>query len=163
VSLAQEFEPRRKSDRKARALALEAELPSMIRFLIPGGIVKDIVSAPNAPKAIGPYSQAVRAEGFVFVSGQIALDPDSGRLVEGDAIRQTGEVLENLKAILEAGGSSLDKVLKTTLYLKSIRDFDEVNEVYETYFHVAPPARATVEVSRLPKDACVEIDAVALA
>jgi 2-iminobutanoate/2-iminopropanoate deaminase len=135
----------------------------MVRYLIPGGIMKDIVSAPNAPKAIGPYSQAVRAEGFVFVSGQIALDPDSGRLVEGDAVRQTGQALENLKAVLEAAGSSLHKVLKTTLYLKSMHDFDAVNEVYETYFHIAPPARATVEVSRLPRDARVEIDAVALA
>ena len=125
--------------------------------------MKDIVSAVNAPKAIGPYSQAVRAEGLIFVSGQLGLDPDTGQLVEGSAIRQTGQALENLKAILEAGGSSLHKVLKTTLYLKSMRDFDEVNEVYETYFHAAPPARATVEVSRLPKDACVEIDAVALA
>ena len=125
--------------------------------------MKEIVSAPNAPKAIGPYSQAVKAHGFIFVSGQIGLDPESGELVEGGAIRQARQALENLRAILEAAGSSLDKVVKTTLYLKSIRDFDVVNEIYEMYFHVAPPARATVEVSRLPKDSVVEIDAVALA
>jgi 2-iminobutanoate/2-iminopropanoate deaminase len=149
--------------RRVQGVAVRAELPTMIRYRISEGIVKDIVSSPNAPKAIGPYSQAVRADGFIFVSGQIAVDPASGEVIDGGVLRQTRQTLENLRAILEAAGSSLHKVVKTTVYLNSMRDFEAMNEVYEMYFPVAPPARATVEVSRLPKNACVEIEAVALA
>jgi 2-iminobutanoate/2-iminopropanoate deaminase len=125
--------------------------------------VKEIVSTAHGPKAIGPYSQAVKANGFIFVSGQVAFDPATGQLVEGDIARQTERVMENLKGILEAAGSSLHKAVKTTVYLKDMNDFAAMNEAYGRYFPSAPPARATVEVARLPRDARVEIDVVALA
>ncbi len=123
---------------------------------------KRIIRTDQAPQAIGPYSQAVEANGFVFVSGQIALDPKTGALVEGDVKTQTRRVMENGKAILAATGCGMDKVVKTTIYLKNIGDFAAVNEVYGGYFPSDPPARATVEVSRLPKDVAVEIDFVAV-
>lgn len=125
--------------------------------------MKEIVSTPHGPKAIGPYSQAVRANGFIFLSGQIPFDPATGQLVEGDVARQTERVLQNLKAIVEAGGSSLEKAVKTTVFLKDMGDFAAMNEVYARYFPAAPPARSTVEVARLPRDVRVEIDLIALA
>src|SRR5215831_716507 len=125
--------------------------------------MKEVISTGKAPKAIGPYSQAIRANGFVFVSGQIPFDPATGELVAGDVAQQTTRVLENLKAILEAAGSSLDHVVKTGVFLKDINDFAAMNEVYARYFPKNPPARATVEVARLPRDVRVEIDLVALA
>jgi len=125
--------------------------------------MKEVISTAKAPKAIGPYSQAIRANGFVFVSGQIPFDPATGELVAGDVAQQTTRVLENLKAILEAAGSSLDHVVKTGVFLKDMNDFAAMNEVYARYFPKNPPARATVEVARLPRDVRVEIDLVALA
>lgn len=125
-------------------------------------IKREPVSTSSAPAAIGPYSQAIRAGGWVFLSGQIPLDPATGVLVDGDIAAQTRRVLDNLKAVLDASGSGLDQVVKTTIYLRDINDFPTVNQVYGTYFTGLPPARATVEVSNLPKNARVEIDAVAL-
>ncbi len=125
---------------------------------------RKVVSTQGAPKAIGPYSQAVRAGGLLFCSGQIPLDPATGEVVgQGDVAVQTRRCLENLKAVLEAGGSSLDKVVKTTVFLKDMNSFGRMNEVYGEFFPGDPPARAAVEVSRLPKDVLVEIQCVALA
>ncbi|MBI1790762.1 MAG: RidA family protein [Acidobacteria bacterium] len=121
-----------------------------------------IVATDSAPKAIGPYSQAVVASGLAFLSGQIPLDPATGQLVEGDIAEQTARVLDNLKAVLEACGSSLPQVVKTTVYLKDMGEFAKMNEVYARYFPEAPPARATVEAARLPRDVRVEIDLIAL-
>ena len=123
----------------------------------------DVISTDRGPRAIGPYSQAIRANGFLFLSGQVSLDPATQQLVQGGIAAQTTRVLENLKAILEAAGSSLARVVKTTVYLKDMNDFAAMNEVYARYFPSAPPARATVEVARLPKDARVEIELIALA
>jgi 2-iminobutanoate/2-iminopropanoate deaminase len=120
------------------------------------------VASDRGPKAIGPYSQAVKANGFVFLSGQIALDPETQQLVEGDVARQTERVLENLKGIVEAAGSSLQNVVKTTVFLKEMNDFAAMNEVYGRYFHARPPARSTVQVARLPRDVLVEIDLIAV-
>ena len=120
-----------------------------------------IISTPNAPAAIGPYSQAVVANGFAFLSGQIPLDPSTGQVVEGDIAVQTKQVLENLKAVLESCGAGLDKVVKTTVYLKDMGEFARMNEVYARYFPASAPARATVEASRLPRDVHVEIDCIA--
>jgi 2-iminobutanoate/2-iminopropanoate deaminase len=120
-----------------------------------------IIATDHAPKAIGPYSQAVVSNGFAFLSGQIPLDPLSGKLVEGDVAAQTVRVLKNIKAVLEASGSSLAQVVKTTVFLKDMDDFSQMNEIYATYFPNNPPARATVEVSRLPRDVKVEIDCIA--
>jgi 2-iminobutanoate/2-iminopropanoate deaminase len=122
--------------------------------------MKDIISTEKAPKAIGPYSQAVRANGFLFTAGQVALDPATGNVVEGDVAAQTARVMENLKAIVEAAGSRLEHAVKATVYLKDMGDFSAMNEVYGKYFSRNPPARSTVEVSRLPKDVRVEIDLV---
>lgn len=124
--------------------------------------MKKIIKTDNAPHAIGPYSQAIEANGFVFVSGQIALDPRTGQVVAGEVRDQTKRVMENGKAVIEAAGSDLSRVVRTTIYLKNIGDFAVVNEVYGSYFSVDPPARATVEVSRLPKDVLVEIDFIAV-
>jgi 2-iminobutanoate/2-iminopropanoate deaminase len=122
---------------------------------------KQAVSTVLAPAAIGPYSQAIRSGNLVFVSGQIPLDPVSGAIVEGDAAVQTARVLQSLAAILEAAGSSLRQVLKTTVYLKDLADFVKMNEVYARFFGDVPPARATVEVARLPRNVLVEIDLIA--
>ena len=123
--------------------------------------MRDAVSTPSAPAAIGPYSQAVRAGALLFVSGQIAIDPESGTLIEGDAAVQTHRVLRNLAAILEAAGSSFDRVVRTTVYLADMNDFSAMNEVYGTYFTAPAPARATIQAARLPKDARIEIDVIA--
>ncbi len=120
------------------------------------------VATDRGPKAIGPYSQAIRANGLVFLSGQIPLDPKTQQLVEGDVAAQTQRVLENLKGVVEAAGSSLQHVVKTTVFLADMNDFSAMNEVYARYFVNHPPARSTVEVSRLPKNARVEIDLIAL-
>jgi 2-iminobutanoate/2-iminopropanoate deaminase len=125
--------------------------------------VRDAIATDRGPKAIGPYSQAIRANGFVFISGQIPLDPKTQQMVEGDIAQQTERVLENLKGILEAAGSSLPHVVKTTVFLKDLNEFAAMNEVYGRYFSSHPPARATVEVSGLPKGARVEIELIALA
>ncbi len=125
--------------------------------------MKQIISTDRGPKAIGPYSQAVKANGLIFISGQIALDPRTNQLVEGDIRAQTERVLENLKGIVEAAGSSLDRVVKTTVFLKDMGEFAAMNEVYARFFLKDPPARATVEVARLPRDVRVEIDLIALA
>jgi 2-iminobutanoate/2-iminopropanoate deaminase len=138
-------------------------LPDNIHAITQGGPLKDVIATTKSAKAIGPYSQAIKANGFVFVSGQLAIDPVSGLLIEGDAALQVELVLENLKAILEAAGSLLAKTVKTTVYLKDMNDFARVNEIYGRVFSSAPPARSTVEVARLPKDARVEIDLIALA
>jgi 2-iminobutanoate/2-iminopropanoate deaminase len=124
--------------------------------------VIESVATNRGPKAIGPYSQAVKANGFVFLSGQVALDPNTQQVVEGDVVRQTERVLENLKAIVEAAGSSLQHAVKTTVFLADMNDFAAMNEVYGRYFVTHRPARSTVEVSRLPKDVRVEIDLIAL-
>ena len=123
--------------------------------------MQQIIATEKAPRAIGPYSQAVAHNGLLYLSGQIALDPATGQVIEGDVAAQTERVLENLKAVLEAAGSSLGRVLKTTVYLKDLGEFARMNEVYGRYFPENPPARATVEVARLPRDARVEIEAVA--
>jgi 2-iminobutanoate/2-iminopropanoate deaminase len=122
---------------------------------------KRVVSTDAAPKAIGPYSQAVIASGFAFLSGQIPLNPATNTLMEGDIAAQTERVMENLKAVLESCGSSLDQVVKTTVFLKDMGEFAKMNEVYGRYFTSNPPARATVEVARLPRDVRVEIECIA--
>ncbi|MGH7935532.1 MAG: RidA family protein [Chthoniobacterales bacterium] len=125
-------------------------------------MVKEIISTEKGPKAIGPYSEAIKANGFIHTAGQIPFDPATGQLIEGDVAAQTVRVMENLKAIIEAAGSSLDKAVKATVYLKDINDFASMNEVYGRYFSKNPPARSTVEVSRLPRDVRVEIDLIVL-
>jgi 2-iminobutanoate/2-iminopropanoate deaminase len=125
--------------------------------------MREIIATDQAPKAIGPYSQAIKAAGLIFTSGQIALDPATQQVVSGDVAAQTDRVLKNLSAVLKASGSSLEKVLRCTVFLKNIGDFAAMNEVYGKYFSQAPPARSTVEVARLPKDVLVEIDVIALA
>ena len=123
--------------------------------------MKEIIATESAPKAIGPYSQAVRWNGLIFCSGQIPLDPKTGLTVEGDIAQQTTRVLENLKAVLEAAGSGLDKVLKTTVFTKDISEFQAMNEVYGRYFPANAPARSTVEAARLPRDVRIEIECIA--
>ena len=123
--------------------------------------MKDVVLTDRGPKPIGPYSQAIRTNGFLFVSGQVALDPKTGEMSGADIRLQTERVLESVKGILEAAGSKLHHVVKTTVFLKDINDFATMNEVYARYFTAAPPARSTVQVARLPKDALVEIDVIA--
>jgi 2-iminobutanoate/2-iminopropanoate deaminase len=125
--------------------------------------MREIVSTDHGPKAIGPYSQAVKANGFVFISGQIALNPATGQLVEGGISEQTERVLENLRGIVEASGSSMHKAVKVSVFLKDMNEFAAMNEVYARFFPSAPPARSTVEVARLPKDVRIEIDLIALA
>lgn len=124
--------------------------------------MRDIISTSDAPKAIGPYSQGIRANGFVFVSGQVAIDPSTQQVVVGDISAQTEQVIKNLSSILKAAGTTLDQVVRSTVFLKSMNDFAAMNEVYGKFFTSSPPARSTVEVSRLPKDVLVEIDVIAL-
>jgi 2-iminobutanoate/2-iminopropanoate deaminase len=122
-----------------------------------------VVSTHAAPQAIGPYSQAMRAHGFIFVSGQIPLDPATQQMITGSVARQTERVLQNIAGILQAAGSSLEKVVRCTVFLKNLEDFAAMNAVYATFFPAHLPARSTVEVARLPQDCLVEIDAIALA
>ncbi|CBE70041.1 L-PSP (mRNA) endoribonuclease [Candidatus Methylomirabilis oxygeniifera] len=124
-------------------------------------MLREVVSTDKAPQAIGPYEQAIRCNGLLFTSGQIALDPATGTLIEGDVSAQTHRALENLKAVLEAGGSSLDHVIKATVYLTDLSNFAKMNEVYAEYLGHAKPARSTVGVATLPRGAAVEIDLVA--
>jgi 2-iminobutanoate/2-iminopropanoate deaminase len=124
---------------------------------------KEIVSTENAPKAIGPYEQAIKVGEFVYISGQIPLDPKTGNLVDGGIAAQTRRVMENLKAVVEAGGSSFERVVKATVFLKNIDDFATMNEVYSEYLGKAKPARSTVAVADLPRGALIEIDLIALA
>ena len=125
--------------------------------------MREVISTPDAPKAIGPYSQAIRANGLVFVSGQVAIDPGTQQVIEGDVAVQTERVIRNLSAILNAAGSSLQMIVRSTVFLKNMGDFAAMNEVYGRHFTGAPPARSTVEAARLPKDVLVEIDVIALA
>ena len=123
--------------------------------------MKSIVSTTSAPAAIGPYSQATKIGNFVFTSGQIPIDPATGQVVAGSVEEQTRLVLTNLTAVLEAAGTSLDKVVKTTVFIKDMNDFATINAAYATFFTNEPPARSCVEVARLPKDVLVEIEAIA--
>lgn len=123
---------------------------------------KKVIQTEKAPKAIGPYSQAIQAGDFLFLSGQIPLDPVTGELVKGDIRQQTERVLKNLNGILESQKLSMGNVAKVTIFLKDMGDFSQVNEVYATYFPSSPPARSTVEVSRLPRDVDIEIEAIAI-
>jgi 2-iminobutanoate/2-iminopropanoate deaminase len=125
--------------------------------------MREAVSTADAPKAIGPYSQAIKAGGFVFTAGQVAIDPATGEVVAGGVSAQTEQVMKNLAAILQAAGSGLEKVVRCSVFLKNMNDFAAMNEVYGRYFASTPPARSTVEVARLPKDVLVEIDVIALA
>jgi len=125
--------------------------------------MKQAISTDKAPGAIGPYTQCIKANGFLFLSGQVALDPATGKLVAVDTRAQTERVMENLRAVLEAAGSSMEKVVKTTVFLADLHDFNAMNEVYGHYFPSDPPARSTVQAARLPRDAKVEIDVIALA
>ena len=124
--------------------------------------MREIIATDGGPKAIGPYSQAVKANGFVFVSGQIALDPATQQLVSGGIAEQTERVMRNLEAILAAAGTSLEKAMRCSVFLKNMNDFATMNEVYGKFFRKSPPARTTVEAARLPKDSLVEIDVIAL-
>ena len=125
--------------------------------------MREVISTKDGPKAIGPYSQAIKANGFVFVSGQVGIDPATQQVITGDVAAQTDRIMKNLEGILKAAGTGLDKVVRSTVFLKNIGDFGAMNEVYGKYFTSAPPARSTVEVARLPKDVAVEIDVIALA
>ena len=125
--------------------------------------MREVIATEQAPQAIGPYSQAIRAQGLIFTSGQIAIDPATAQIIASDVSAQTDRVLKNLSAILQASGSSLGKVLRCTVFLKNMGDFAAMNEVYGRYFQQEPPARSTVEVARLPKDVLIEIDVIALA
>ena len=124
--------------------------------------MREVISTPDGPQAIGPYSQAIRANGFVFVSGQVGFDPATQQVVEGDVAVQTERVMKNLSGILKAAGSGLEKVVKSTVFLKNMSDFAAMNAVYGKYFTNAPPARSTVEVARLPREVLVEIDVIAM-
>ena len=124
--------------------------------------MREVIATKDAPQAIGPYSQAVKANGFVFTSGQIAIDHTTQQVITGDVATQTERVLRNLSEILEAAGSGLGKVVRTTVFLKDMNDFAAMNQVYGKYFSSTPPARSTLEVARLPKDVLVEIDLIAL-
>ena len=125
--------------------------------------MREIISTKDAPQAIGPYSQAIKTNEFIFTSGQIAIDPATQQVIAGDVAAQTDRVLRNLSEILEAAGSGLGKVVRCTVFLKDMNDFAAMNQVYGKYFNSAPPARSTVEVARLPKDVMVEIDVIAVA
>jgi 2-iminobutanoate/2-iminopropanoate deaminase len=124
--------------------------------------MREVISTHDAPQAIGPYSQAIKANGFVFASGQVAIDPATQQVIVGDVAAQTDRVLKNVACILKAAGTGLEKVVRSTVFLKNMSDFAAMNQVYGRYFSAAPPARSTVEAARLPKDVLVEIDVIAL-
>ncbi|MCX7846023.1 MAG: RidA family protein [Dictyoglomaceae bacterium] len=124
--------------------------------------MKEVINTNKAPKAIGPYSQAVKVGNFIFISGQIPIDPDTGEVIDGDIKEQTKRVLENIKGILDSVSCSLNNVVKTTVFLKNLDDFSAMNEIYATYFPENFPARSTIEVSRLPKGVSIEIEAIAI-
>ncbi|CAB50156.1 RidA family protein [Pyrococcus abyssi] len=124
-------------------------------------MAKEVIFTEKAPKPIGPYSQAIKVGNFIFVAGQIPIDPETGEIVKGDIKEQTKRVIENIKAILEEAGASLNDVVKVTVYLKDLNDFAKMNEVYSEYFGESKPARVAVEVSRLPKDVLIEMEAIA--
>lgn len=124
--------------------------------------MREVIATDNAPKAIGPYSQAIKANGFIFVSGQTPLDPTSQQMIEGGVAEQTERVLKNIEGILKQAGSSLEKVVRCGVFLKDMNDFVAMNEVYARFFKTNPPARSTIQAARLPKDCMVEIDAIAL-
>jgi len=123
---------------------------------------KKVIFTERAPKPIGPYSQAIRAENFIFLSGQIPIDPSTGEMIRGDIRQQTRQVLENMKGVLESQGLGMQDVVKVNIFLKDMGNFNEMNEVYATYFSSSPPARSTVEVAKLPRNAEIEIEAIAL-
>jgi 2-iminobutanoate/2-iminopropanoate deaminase len=122
---------------------------------------KKVIQTERAPKPIGPYSQAIRAENFIFLSGQIPIDPSTGEMIRGDIRQQTRQVLENMKGVLESQGLGMQDVVKVNIFLKDMGNFNEMNEVYATYFSSFPPARSTVEVAKLPRNAEIEIEAIA--
>ncbi|RDE12685.1 MAG: reactive intermediate/imine deaminase [Candidatus Thorarchaeota archaeon] len=124
---------------------------------------REVITTEKSPKAIGPYSQAIKAKGLVFCSGQIAINPATGQVVAGSITEQTKQILGNLKAVLEAAGSSMEKVVKTTVFLRNMDDFAEMNTEYAKHFPKNPPARSTVQVARLPREAGMEIDVIAIA
>jgi len=146
--------------RRSNLLEWHQAMPTAERRIIL--MNKRVIKTEQAPPAIGPYSQAVVAGGLIFAAGQIPLDPGTAELVPGDVRVQTRRALDNLKAVLEAAGSSMDGVVKTTVFLRDLNDFGAMNEVYGQYFRESPPARSTVQVAKLPRDAAVEIEAVAL-
>jgi len=125
--------------------------------------MREVIVTKDAPQAIGPYSQAIKANGLVFVSGQVAIDPATQQVISGDVAVQTERILKNISAVLQAAGSSLGQVVRSTVFLKNMGDFGAMNQAYARYFDAAPPARTTVEAARLPKDVLVEIDVIALA
>ncbi|KPL81445.1 MULTISPECIES: RidA family protein [Herpetosiphon] len=125
-------------------------------------MTREVISTPNAPAAIGPYSQAIAIDGLLFCSGQIPLDPATGQVIEGDVSAQTRQVMENIRALLTAAGTSLEKVVKTTIFLADMNDFATVNAIYGEYFPENPPARSTVQVARLPRDVQVEVEVIVL-
>lgn len=146
---------------------MKSHLPLVLLVMLLASIAfaqgkKEPVATKDAPQPVGPYSQAIKAGGFVFAAGQIAIDPTTSKVIEGDIKAQTERVLKNLSAVLAAAGSSMDKVARTTVFLKNMSDFPAMNETYAKFFPNTPPARSTVEVARLPKDALVEIDVIAL-
>jgi len=126
-------------------------------------VAREVILTDQAPRPIGPYLQAIKANGFVFISGQVAFDPATGNLITGGIEQQTEQVMKNLSAVLQAAGSSWEKVVKTSVFLKNMSEFGQMNEIYGKFCKNAPPARSTVEVARLPKDVAVEIDVIALA
>jgi 2-iminobutanoate/2-iminopropanoate deaminase len=148
--------------KKLLVLLIASALFTSIGFTQENKDKREVVLTKDAPQPIGPYSQAIKAGGLVFASGQIALDPATGKLIDGDIKAQTERVLKNLSAVLASAGSSLDRVIKTTVFLKNISDFPAMNEVYGKFFTNAPPSRTTVQAAGLPKDALIEIDVVAL-
>ena len=125
-------------------------------------LMKEIIITPKAPAAIGPYSQAVKVDNFIFLSGQIAINPETGDVVPGDIKAQVRQIFENIKAVLAASGCHLDDVVKTTVFMRNLKDFSAMNEIYKEYFNSNPPARTTVEVGGLPRDVMIEIEAIAI-
>ena len=150
-----------KTSQSALLMAALASLPTLTG-IARAAPMKEVISTKAAPAAIGPYSQAVRAGNMVFVAGQIALDPKTGQLIAGEEEAQVAQALDNIKAILAADGMTMDNVVSTTVFMRDLNNFTKLNAVYATYFKDKPPARATLQVARLPRDAAVEISAIAV-